>query len=71
MKIVERMAEKNIDGRYGAYLVDDAHIKYYLVQWTSLPWKIKSGTTKTKCGLAQAGEYVCMGLWFNNVDRAS
>jgi hypothetical protein len=69
-KIGERMAEKNIDGRYRAYLVDDAHIKYYLVQWTSLTWKIELGTTKTKCIVAQAGEYVCKGLLFNNVDRA-
>jgi hypothetical protein len=36
-KIGERMAEKIVIKRYGAYLVDNAHIKYYLVQWTTLP----------------------------------
>jgi hypothetical protein len=46
------------------------HIKYYLVQWMLQPWKIESGTIKTICGEAHAGEYVCRGLWLNNVDRA-
>ncbi len=69
-KIGERMAEKIVIGRYGAYLVDDAHIKYYLVQWTTLPWRVESETIETKCGVAHAGEYICKGLWFNNVNRA-
>ncbi len=69
-KIGERMAVKIITGQYGAYLVDDAQIKYSLVQWTSQPWKVNSGTIKTKCSVAHIGEYVCKGLWFNNVDRA-
>ncbi len=69
-KIGERMARNIVVGQYGAYLVDDAHIKYYPVQWTSQPWKIKSGTIETICGEAHAGEYVCWALWFNNVDCA-
>ncbi len=69
-KIGERMAKDVVEGRYGAYLVDDAHIKYYLVQWTLQPWKIKLGTIETICGEAHAGEHVCRGLWLNNVDRA-
>jgi hypothetical protein len=31
-KIGERMAKDILEGGCGAYLVDDAHIKYYLVQ---------------------------------------
>ena len=64
------MAEKIVIGQYGAYLVDDAHIKYYLVQWTTLPWRVESGTIETKCGVAHEGEYICKGLWFNDVDPA-
>ena len=67
MKIGERMAAKIIIGQYGAYLADDAHLKYYLVQWTAKPWKVESGSIETQWGVAHAGEYVCRGLWFNNV----
>jgi hypothetical protein len=62
------MAVKIIMGRYGAYLIDDEEIKYYLVQWTSQPWKVNSGTIKLKCSVAHVGEYICKGLWFNNID---
>jgi hypothetical protein len=48
-KIGERMARDIVEGQYGAYLIDDAHIKYYMVQWTSQPWKIESGTIETIC----------------------
>jgi hypothetical protein len=70
-KIGARMAEKVLTRGYGAYLVDDLHIKYYLVKWTSQTWKVELGTIETKCGVAHAGEYICKGLWFNDVDRAS
>ena len=64
------MTAKILTERYGAYLVDDVHIQYYLVKQTSQPWKFVWGMIETTCSVAYAGEYICKGLWFNNVDRA-
>ena len=64
------MTAKILTERYGAYLVDDVHIKYYLVKQTSQPWKFVWGMIETTCSVAYAGEYICKGLWFNDVDRA-
>jgi hypothetical protein len=55
--------------QYGAYLVDDT-MKYYLVQRTSEPWKVEDGALETDGGEAREEEWVCKGLWPNDVDRA-
>jgi hypothetical protein len=63
------MAELIVISQYGAYLVDD-RMKYYLVQWTSDPWKVEGGSLETDGGVAREREWVCKGLWLNGVDRA-
>ena len=63
------MAELIVMSQYGAYLVDDT-MKYYLVQWTSEPWKVEDGSLETDGGVAREGEWVCKGLWPNDVNRA-
>jgi len=68
-QIGERMAELIVISQYGAYLVDDK-MKYYLVQWTLEPWKVEDGSLETDGGVAREGEWVCKGLWLNNVDCA-
>ena len=68
-QIGERMAELIEISQYGAYLVDD-RMKYYLVQWTLDPWKVEGGSLETDGGVAREGEWVCKGLWLNDVDRA-
>jgi len=70
-KIGERMAALVVVGQYGAYLylVDDT-IKNYLVKWSSEPWKVEDGSLETDGGVAREGEWVCKGLWLNDVDRA-
>jgi hypothetical protein len=65
-----RMAEKILVGKYGAYLVDDV-MKYYLVRWTSEPWIVMDGPMDTDGGVAREGEWVCKGLWLNEVPRAA
>ena len=68
-KIGERMAELIVISQYGACLVDD-RIKYYLAQWTLGPWKVEDGSLETDGGVAREGEWVCKGLWLNDVDHA-
>ena len=63
------MAELIVISQSGAYLVDDT-MKYYLVQWTSEPWKVEGGSLETDGGVAREGEWVCKGLWLNDIDRA-
>ena len=63
------MAELIVISQYGAYLFDD-RMKYYLVQWTSDPWKVEGGSLETDGGVAREGEWVCKGLWLNDVDPA-
>jgi hypothetical protein len=63
------MSDMIVNGNFGAYLVDN-RMKYYLVKWTSQPWKIIHGTLETTCGVAQTGEWVCKGNWLNNIDHA-
>ncbi len=55
--------------KFGAYLVDD-RIKYYLVQWMSEPWIVEGENLETAGGIARNGEWVCKGVWLNNVARA-
>ena len=64
------MAENIVLGKFGAYLVDNV-IKYYLVQWMRDLWIVKDGPLDTDGGVAREGEWVCKGLWLNNVPRAS
>jgi hypothetical protein len=68
-KIGKRMAEQIVVSRYGAYLVNDT-IKYYLVQWTLDPRIVKDESLETDGGVARQGEWVCKGLWLNNINCA-
>jgi hypothetical protein len=68
-KIGARMAEKIVQGKFGAYFVDDV-IKYYLARWTSDPWIVKAGPLDTDRGVARGGEWVCKGLWLNDMPCA-
>ncbi len=63
------MAEHIVISKYGAYLVDDA-MKYYLVKWTSDPWIVEDGSLEADGGVAREEEWVCKGLWLNEVIRA-
>jgi len=63
------MAELVVIGQYGAYLVDNT-MKFYLVKWTSEPWKVEDGSLEMDGGVAREGQWVCKGLWLNDVDRA-
>jgi hypothetical protein len=68
-KISARTAEQIVPGKFGAYLVDDV-IKYYLVRWTTVPWIVRDGPLDTDGGVAREGEWVCKGLWLNDVPCA-
>ena len=63
------MAELIVISQYSTYLVND-RMKYYLVQWTSDPWKVEGGSLETDGGVAREGEWVCTGLWLNDVNHA-
>ena len=66
--IGKRMSEMISVGRIGAYLVDD-RIKYYLVKWTSPPYIVENDQIETAGGIALRGEWVCNGVWLNDVTR--
>jgi hypothetical protein len=68
-QIGERTSAQIAIDNYGAYLVDD-RMKYYLVRWTSMPWKVEGESLDTACGFARAGDMVSKGVWMNPVQRA-
>ena len=58
-------------GNYAADLVNDNDkMKYYLFWWTSDPWIVMNGPLQTDGGVARDGEWVCKGVWLNDVPRA-
>jgi hypothetical protein len=63
------MAKQIRIGMYGAFFVDD-RIRYYLVWWTCDPWLVENGLLETDGGLAREGEWVCKGVWMNDINRA-
>ena len=65
-KIGKCMSKMISVGRIGVYLVDD-RIKYYLVQWTSPPYIVETDQIETTGGIARRGEWVCNGVWLNDV----
>ncbi len=70
----ERVSSSVKAGGYGGYSVDDRNIKYYLVQWVGLPWRVEGDQTivveDNEYQLYQ-GEWVCEALWLNNVPWAN
>ena len=68
-QIGKRMSETISVGKIGAYLVDD-QIKYYLVKWTCEPYLVEKENVETAGGIARCGEWVCNGVWLNDVPRA-
>ena len=65
------MAEPIVVSQYKAYLINDT-MKYCLVQWTldPWPWIVKNESLETDGGVAREGEWVCKGLWLNDVNCA-
>jgi hypothetical protein len=45
-------------------------MKYYHVQWTLDPWIVKDEPLETDGGVAREGEWVCKGLWLNDINCA-
>jgi len=68
------MSSSVVEGHYGAYSVDhDKFVRYYLVQWVGTPRKLEQDEVVDNDGeLVQLfkDEWVCDGIWLNNVERA-
>ncbi len=55
--IGERKSAQITIGNYGAYLVDNK-MKYFLFQWTSMPWKTETRSLDTTGGVARTVDIV-------------